>query len=191
RPRGGRGRGTGGARDGEGVALVASRPIREARRADAFARLQPGYPLKMSMTDAELPDGTRLDDDEFLVRTAKDWGLSLKSLVLTTRQLFCPSDLTGRTTLSLPLTNVLSVALHKHLIGFATIVVDIRDGRQASFPAYINGERVRSPSAAAVGYANPPGGLEPAATAPSARDRYDLLREIIELRRSGVLTEAE
>jgi hypothetical protein len=32
--------------------------------------------------------------------------------------------------------------------------------------------------------------LEPSA-APSARDRYDLLREIIELRRSGVLTEAE
>ena len=164
---------------------------REARRRSAFARLQPAYPLKMSIADAELPDGTRLGDDEFLVRTAKDWGLSLRSLVLTTRRLFCPSDLTGRTTLNLPLTNVLSVALHKHLIGFATIVVDIRDGRQASFPAYINGELVRSDIAAAVDYAKPSAGLEPSAAAPSARDRYDLLREIIELRRSGVLTEAE
>jgi hypothetical protein len=169
---------------------VANNQIREARRADAFARLQPAYPLKMSMTDAELPDGTRLDDDEFLVRTAKDWGLSLKSLALTTRRLFCPSDLTGRTTLSLPLSDVLNVALHKHLIGFATIVVDIRDGRQASFPVHINGQLVRSDIAAAVNYAKPSARLEPSA-APSARDRYDLLREIIELRRSGVLTEAE
>ena len=170
---------------------MANNPIRAARRADAFARLQPAYPLKMSMTDAELPDGTRLDDDEFVVRTAKDWGLSLKSLVLTTRRLFCPSDLTGRTTLSLPLTDVLSVRLHKHLIGFSTVVVDIRDGRQASFPAHINGQLVRSDIAVAVDYAKPSARLEPSPAAPSARDRYDLLREIIELRRSGVLTEAE
>jgi hypothetical protein len=170
---------------------VANNPAREARRADAFARLQPAFPLKMSMTDPELPDRARLDDDEFLVRTAKDWGLSVKSLVLTTRRLFCPSDLTGRTTLSLPLTEVLSVMLNKHLIGFSTIVVDIRDGRQASFPAHINGQLVRSDIAAAVDYAKRSTGLEPSTAAPSTRDRYDLLREIIELRRSGVLTEAE
>jgi len=172
---------------------VGNNPVREARRADAFARLQPAFPLKMSMTDTTLPDGTRLDDDEFLVRTAKDWGLSLKSLVLTTRRLFCPSDLTGRTTLSLPLTDVLGVALHKHLIGFATIVVDIRDGRQASFPAHINGQLVSSDIAAALDYAKRSAGLDrsTAASSPSPRDRYELLREIIELRRSGVLTEAE
>jgi hypothetical protein len=172
---------------------VANNPVREARRADAFARLQPAFPLKMSMTDAELPDGTRLEEDEFLVRTAKDWGLSLKSLVLTTRRLFCPSDLTGRTTLSLPLTDVLGVALHKHLIGFATIVVDIRDGRQASFPAHINGQLVSSDIAAALDYAKRSAGLDRSTTASSSspRDRYELLREIIELRRTGVLTEAE
>ena len=170
---------------------MANNPIREARRADAFARLQPAFPLKMSMTDAELPDGTRLDDDEFLVRTAKDWGLSLKSLVLTTRRLFCPSDLTGRTTLSLPLTDVLSVALHKHLIGFATIVVDIRDGRHASFPAHINGQLVSSDIAAAVDYAKRSAGWAPSTAAPSARDRYEQLREIGQLKESGVLSEAE
>jgi hypothetical protein len=172
---------------------VANNSVREARRADAFAHLQPAFPLKMSMTDAVLPDRARLDDDEFLVRTAKDWGLSVKSLVLTTRRLFCPSDLTGRTTLSLPLTDVLSVTLHKHMIGFSTVVVDIRDGRQASFPAHINGQLVSAEIAAAVEYAKRPAGLDPstAASLPSARDRYELLREIIELRRSGVLTEAE
>jgi hypothetical protein len=147
----------------------------------------------MSMTDTTLPDGGRLDDDEFLVRTAKDWGLSLKSLVLTTRRLFCPSDLTARTILSLPLTDVLSVTLSKHLIGFSTIVVDIRDGRHASFPAHINGQLVSADIAAAVDYAKRSAGLDPstAASLTSTRDRYELLREIIELRRSGVLTEAE
>jgi hypothetical protein len=164
---------------------------REARRRFAFARVQPSFPVSISITDLDLPNGARLTDDEFVVRTAKDWGLSDKSLVLTTRRLFCPSDLTGRTILSLPLTDVLGVALHKHLIGFATIVVDIRDGRQASFPAHINGQLVRSDIAAAVDYANPSARLEPSAAAPTARDRYDLLREIIELRRTGVLTEAE
>jgi hypothetical protein len=172
---------------------VADNSVREARRADSFARLQPAFPLKMSMTDAELPHGARLDDDEFLVRTAKDWGLSVKSLVLTTRRLFCPSDLTGRTTLSLPLTDVLRVSLHKHLIGFSTIVVDVRDGRQASFPAHINGQLVSSDIAAAVDYAKRSAGLNPstAASAPSARDRYEQLREISALKESGVLSEAE
>jgi hypothetical protein len=172
---------------------VANNPVREARRADAFARLQPAFPLKMSMTDAELPDGTRLDDDEFVVRRAKDWGLSVKSLVLTTRRLFCPSDLTGRTTLSLPLTDMLSVTLNKHLIGFSTIVVEIRDGRQASFPAHINGQLVRSDIATAVDYAKRSAGLDPstAASASPAGDRYEQLRKISELKQSGVLSEAE
>ncbi|HKV30841.1 MAG TPA: hypothetical protein VJT14_07485 [Candidatus Dormibacteraeota bacterium] len=170
---------------------MANDSIREARRADAFARLQAAFPLKLSIIEAELPNGARLDDDEFLVRTAKDWGLSLKSLVLTTRRLFCPSDLTGRTTLSLPLTDVLSVTLHKHLIGFSTVVVDIRDGRQASFPAHINGQLVSADIGAAVDYAKRSAGLKPSTAEPSPRDRYELLREIIELRRSGVLTEGE
>jgi hypothetical protein len=79
------------------------------------------------------------------------------------------------------------------LIGFATIVVDIRDGRQASFPAHINGQLVRSDIAAAVDYAKRSAGLDlsTATSSPSPRDRYELLREIIDLRRTGVLTEAE
>ena len=172
---------------------MATNPLREARRAAAFARLQPVFPLKISMSEAELPDGTRLDDDEFLVRTAKDWGISIKSLVLTTRRLFSPSDLTGRTTLSLPLTEVMNVTLRKHLVGFSTIVVDIRDGRQASFPAHINGKLIRAEIAAAADYAKRSAGSDPSSTPASrpAGERYELLREINELKQSGVLTEAE
>lgn len=172
---------------------MANNSVREARRAEAFAHLQPVFPLKITMTDAELPDGTRLDDDEFVVRTAKDWKVSIKSLVLTTRRLFCPMDLTGRTTLSLLLTDVRNVTLRKHLIGFSTIVVDTRDGQEASFPAHINGTLVRSDIATAADYAKRSAGLDSsvgAASAP-AGERYEQLRTINELKQSGVLTEAE
>jgi hypothetical protein len=172
---------------------VAGDPQRESRRAAAFARTQAAFPLSITITDLKLPDGARLDDDEFVVRTAKDWGLSIKSLVLTTRRLFCPSDLTDRTTASLPLADVTGVTLSKHLIGFSTIVVNSRDRPQASFPVHINGQLVRSDIAAAVAYANGSVGSEQQRTvsASPGGDRYDQLRKINELRQSGVLTEAE
>lgn len=141
----------------------------------------------------ELPDGARLQDGEVVLKTAKDWGLSIKSLVLTNRRLFCPADLTLRSTLSLPLTDVLAVTLQKHLIGFATIVIDSRDRPQASFPVHINGRLVRSEIAAAVDVAKQSAALNspsPAPTAPGG-DRYDQLRKITELKQSGTLSEAE
>lgn len=141
----------------------------------------------------ELPAGARLEDGEVVVKTAKDWGLSTKSLVLTNRRLFCPADLTGRSTVILPLTNLLTVALKKHWIGFSTIVVETKDRQQASFGVHINGRLVRSDIAAAVDVAKQSAALDsstPASSAPSG-ERYDQLRRINELKQSGVLTEAE
>ena len=166
---------------------------REARRRAAFARLQPSFPVSISITDVELPGGARLDDDEFVVRTAKDWGLSIKPLILTTKRLVCPSDLTGRSSVSLWLTDVLRVKLSKHAIGFSTIVLETVDQRPVSFAAHINGALVRSDIAAAVDHvqrtaaSNRPS----AASSPLAGDRYEQLRRIGELRQSGVLSEAE
>jgi len=140
-----------------------------------------------------LPDGSRLEGGEAVVKTAKDWGLSIKSLVLTNRRLFCPSDLTGRTTVSLPLSDIVSVTLRKHLIGFSTIIVETRDQGQASFPVHINGKLVRSDIAAAVDDARGSAALDPlipAASTPTS-DRYDQLRKITELKQSGTLSEAE
>lgn len=166
---------------------------REARRRSAFVRLQSSFPVSISITDMDLPNGARLDDDEFVVRTSKDWGLSIKPLILTTKRLFCPSDLTGRSSVALRLSDVRSVTLRKHWVGFPTIVVENVDRREASFAAHINGPLIRSDIAAMVDAANGAAAPNPSAdaAAPSARDRYDLLREIIELRRSGVLSEAE
>ena len=141
---------------------------------------------------SELPDGSHLEDGEVVIKTGKDWGLSIKSLVLTNRRLFCPADLTGRSTVSLPLTDVLGVTLQKHMIGFATIVVDTRDRPQASFPAHINGQLVRSDIAAAVNVAKESAALDsPRPLSAPSGERYDQLRKISELKQSGVLTEAE
>jgi len=141
----------------------------------------------------ELPDGSRLEDGEVVVRTAKDWGLSIKSLVLTNRRLFCPTDLTGRSTVSLRLTDMLGVSLRKHFVGFSTIVVETQDHREVSFAAHINGRLVRSDIAAAGDAAKQSAALDPstAAAVSPAGDRYDQLRKISELRQLGALTEAE
>jgi hypothetical protein len=172
---------------------VAEAAEREARRSAAFARLQPSFPVSISITDVELPGGARLDDDEFVVRTSKDWGLTLKPLVLTTRRLVCPSDLTGRTAVSLRLTDVRSVRLSKHAIGFSTIVVETFDQRPVSFAAHINGLLVRSDIAATVDHVQrtTPPSPSAAASSPSHGDRYEQLRRIGALRESGVLSEAE
>jgi hypothetical protein len=144
--------------------------------------------------NVELPDGSRLEDGEVVLKTTKDWGVSIKALVLTNRRLFCPSDLTGRSTVILRLTDVLDVTLQKHAIGFSTIIVDTRlQPQAAAFPAHINGKLIRQDINAAVNNAKRSAGLDPSTAAPSvpAESRYDQLRKISELKQSGVLTDAE
>jgi len=167
--------------------------VREARREAAFARLQSSFPLSISKADVDLPGEARLDDDEFVVRTSKDWGLSIKPLILTTRRLFCPADLTGRSSVALRLSDVRSVTLRKHWVGFSTIVVENVDRRQASFAAHINGPLIRSDIAAMVDAAHGAAAPNPsaAASSPPAGDRFAQLRELSELKESGVLSEAE
>src|SRR6266550_2578694 len=162
---------------------MADRPDREAKRQANFAQAQKTSPLPPSVADVPLPGGLQLGEDEFVVRTAKDWGVSI-SLILTTRRLICPTDLTGRTEVSIPLTDVRDVQLRKHWVGFATIVVNWTDEPPASFRAHISAmvdaaQRATIPKLAVVA---------PPATMP---DRYERLRQIGELRSSGVLSEAE
>src|SRR5438094_9866209 len=119
---------------------MADRPDREAKRQANFAQAQKTSPLLPSIADVPLPGGLELGEDEFVVRTAKDWGVSI-SLILTTRRLICPTDLTGRTEVSIPLSDVRDVQLRKHLVGFVTIVVNWPDEPPASVPAQSNGAR--------------------------------------------------
>src|SRR5438128_11605605 len=105
---------------------MADRPDREAQRQANFGQAQKTSPLPPSVADVPLPGGLELGEDEYVVRTAKDWGVSI-SLVLTTRRLICPTDLTARTAVSIPVTAVRDVQLRKHCVGFATIVVNWTD----------------------------------------------------------------
>jgi len=170
---------------------MADRPDREARRQANFAQAQRTSPLPPSLADVPLPGGLQLGEDEFVVRTAKDWGVSI-SLVLTTQRLICPSDLTGRTQVSIPLSDVRDVQLRKHWVGFATIVVNRIDEPPASFPAHINGARIRADISAMTDAAKRATFPKlSVVTPPSTPDRYERLRQIGELRSSGVLSEAE
>jgi len=170
---------------------MADRPDREARRQANFAQAQKTSPLPPSLADVPLPGGLQLGEDEFVVRTARDWGVSI-SLVLTTQRLICPSDLTGRTQVSIPLSDVRDVQLRKHWVGFATIVVNRIDEPPASFPAHINGARIRADISAMTDAAKRATFPKlSVVTPPSTPDRYERLRQIGELRSSGVLSEAE
>src|SRR5207253_6943442 len=172
---------------------MADRSDREARRQANFAAAQQTSALPPSVADLRLAGGLELGEDEFVVRTAKDWGSSISSLVLTTTRLICPTDLTGRTQVSIPLTDVRDVQLRKHWVGFPTIVINWTDEPPASFPAHINGARMRADISAMVDAAQRATIPKLAVVAPPATmpDRYERLRQIGELRSSGVLSEAE
>ncbi len=111
---------------------MAESPGRAARRQQNFARIQARSPLPVRMDDLPLPGGGMLDDDEFVVRTAKDWHVSVKPLLLTTRRLVCPLDPSAREVATVLLADVRSVQLRKHWIGYATLVIEASDDRKLS-----------------------------------------------------------
>ncbi|MDQ6885370.1 MAG: SHOCT domain-containing protein [Candidatus Dormibacteraeota bacterium] len=162
---------------------------RTARRQEHFARLRGAYPLAIVIDDLPLPDGGRLEDDEFVVRVGKDWGVSLKPMMLTTRRLICPRDPSARDAALIPLDRVKAVTVRKHWVGSGSIVVDWAGGR-AFFPVYLNPARIRDEIAAMVAAARPPASEAPAPRPPDG-DRLERLRKVGELRASGVLSEAE
>jgi len=142
---------------------------------------------------AGLPPGVQLEPGETVVRTAKDWGLSIRTLVLTTRRLFCQVDPSGGGTAEIRLTDVRQVRLRKPLIGFNTVVIEYGDQQRAAFPAHINGAAIRADIAAAVDAVQQPSTprLSVVQPEPAPDDRYERLRRIGELRATGVLTEKE
>jgi Short C-terminal domain len=162
---------------------------RQARRTAHAARLHDSFPFPLILDDLPLPDGSPLAEDEFVLRTAADWGLSIKPVILTTQRLICPSDLTGRKVVILRLIDIRSVTFRKQWIGLSSVAVETVDRRPVSFAAHINGPLVRADIAATVGQVQR--SAPPAEPAGSAGDRYEQLRQLGELKQSGVLSEAE
>jgi hypothetical protein len=165
---------------------------REARRRAAFARQQGTFPLPIATDDLTLPDNGRLDEDEFVVRTAKDWGVSVKPLILTTRRLICPYDPSSRRVATIPLNDIREVRLRKHWVAFATIVIDTTLQRQAAFPAHINGPLIKADIAAMADFAQQGGSPKVSIVPPPpSDDRYQQLQRLGKLKDTGVLSDAE
>ena len=151
--------------------------------------MQGAFPLPILLDDLPLPADGRLDEDEFVVRVGKDWGASVKPLILTTKRLACPRDPSGREVALVRLAEVREVTIRKHFIGSPTIVVEAAGGR-AFFPVYINAARIRAEIAAMVAAVKPAAPEAAASPAPDG-DRLERLRRVGELRASGVLSEGE
>jgi putative oligomerization/nucleic acid binding protein len=165
---------------------------RARRRQQNFARQQERSPLPVRPDDLPLPGGGLLDEDEFVVRTAKDWHVSIKPLLLTTRRLICPHDPSGREVATILLEDVREVSLRKHWIGYATLAIEVGDDRKGFFPAHSNGAQMRADIATMVTFAKNEAARR-AEVLPSAvtGDRYEQLRKIGALKESGVLSDAE
>jgi hypothetical protein len=166
---------------------------REARRQANFARLQAIVPLQITVDDLTLPDGDRLEEDEFVVRTAKDWGVNVKPLILTTRRLICRYDPAGPGVASIPLRDIREVRLRKHFVAFATVVIDTSVQRQVAIPAHINGNLIRADIATMADFARGDSVTPTLSVLPSPppSDRYEQLERLGKLKDSGVLSEAE
>jgi hypothetical protein len=97
-----------------------------------------------------LPGGYTFFEDEFLARSAKDWGMSSQPVMLTTQRLIF-SAAQGATVIRLA--DIMSVTYKKSFIGFASVVVEVAGGGRIILPAYVNGEQVRRDIAAMIEFA--------------------------------------
>lgn len=142
------------------------------------------------MPDLNLPRGFELEDDEVVLRSAKDWGVSVNPLLLTNRRLICPSEVSGGHPVAILLRDIQDVHLRKPFIGYVTVVIEYGDHQRAAFPAHINANRIRADIAEAVERARG-AKLSVVPLEPAAPDRYERLRRLGELKASGVLSDRE
>ena len=119
-------------------------------RAALHAQLQAESPLPLRLELIPLPGGYTILDDEFVVRTSKEWGMSSQPVVLTTQRLIF-SAAKGATVIRLQ--DITAVTYRKSLVGYASVVVEVAAGGRVILPAYVNGQQVRGDIAAMVEFA--------------------------------------
>jgi hypothetical protein len=119
-------------------------------RTDLYARLQAESPVSIRFEAVPLPGGYSLLEDEFLARSAKDWGMSSQPVMLTTQRLIF-SAAQGASVIRLA--DITNVTYKKSFVGFASVVVDVAGGGHIILPAHINGEQVTRDIAAMVEFA--------------------------------------
>lgn len=164
-------------------------------RADAYSEAQKTCPIPIDPKPQPLPGGLSVFNDEFVLATARDWGLSSQRLILTTHRLIHSHGRLTEDQQVVYLTDIRDVAFKKPLMGYGTLTIETAGEHSLEgLPTVKNGQAMRDKLLALVHWARQraqqPAVAPVAASAPPA-DKYDQLRKLAELKTSGVLTEAE
>lgn len=168
-----------------------------AARESAYSHLASTCPLPIDPDpNAVLPGRLRLQPDEFLVATAKDWGWSSQRLVLTTHRLIHTHGRVTKDAQSVYLTDVRDVIWRKPMMGYGTLVIDTASSRIEGLPAAKNGQAIRDQILALVHWSRhraqqPVVTSNQSVAAAQVPDKLDQLKKLAELKAAGALTDAE
>jgi hypothetical protein len=169
---------------------------RAAIRQAAFETQKQSCPLPIQFEVIDLPAGLALFDDEFIVSVAKDWGLTTKKLILTTRRIIHAKGTFIKDQESVALTDISDINFHKGIIFPGEITIETSGGHSITgLPFAKKSKDLRNQLMALVDWAKNRANQPVVVTAPAAPvaqpDRFDQLAKIGELRAAGILTEEE
>jgi hypothetical protein len=160
-----------------------------------FASIQATCPLPLEPLIRPLPGGLKLFPDEFLVRVAKDWGLSSQRLTITTHRLIYTRGRATKAVESMYLQDVRDVKYIKPMFGFGKLGIENAAGVSSleGLPGVANAAKLRDDIMAMVHFARQRAQSPAIAQGPAvvAEDIPAKLKQLAELRDSGILTEAE
>lgn len=178
------------------VARKVAQGLERERLRGEFAASCP-LPLAPDPT-GDLPSGTKLQPDEFLVTTGKDWGWSSHRLILTTHRVIQTQGRASKMAKSMYLTDVRDVRYSKPMIGAATITLEAASGAGGleGLPAASNGSVLRDQLTALVHWARmraqaPQVIAQPVSQAAPGEDVLATIKRMAELRDAGVLAPDE
>lgn len=173
---------------------------RAAIRRAAFGEAQQTCPLPITMDEIDLPAGLTLFDDEFVVSVAKDWGITTKKLILTTKRIIHAKGTYIKDQESVALTDISDINFHKSILFPGEITIETSGGHSITgLPFAKKSKDLRNQLMALVDWAksraNRPVIMAAApAQVPAAApepDKFDQLAKLGQLRASGVLTDEE
>ncbi len=185
------------AEKGSFQAVESDYDARNRARQIHLASLQATCPLPLEPLIRPLPGGLQLFHDEFLVRVAKDWGLSSQRLTVTTHRLIYTRGRQNKAVESMYLQDVRDVKYVKPYIGFGKLGIENAAGLSSleGLPAVPNAAKLRNDIMAMVHFArqraqSPAAAITHLPAAP-VEDIPAKLKQLAELRDSGILTDAE
>jgi hypothetical protein len=189
----------------ERLAAEALAEHQTAARKQAFELLSKTAPMPLQEDKIDLPGGLELFNDEFVVTIGKDWGITTKKMILTTKRLIHVHGLLTKDQEVVDLVNVQDVEFTKSLLFPGQLEIETSGGHSITgLPHVKNGKAFRNQILALVNWAksrpssvvvaSPDGTAQSAApppAEPTPPDKYEQLKKLADLKTSGVLSEAE